>query len=52
MGRAWSDNSEKWTVEIIEAFQPNFYTKDRSFRMAYEDFFRYFTAVTVCKVDN
>ena len=51
-GGAWSDNSEEWTDDFLEAIQPNFDAKDGSFWMSYQDFFRYFTSITVCKVDN
>jgi len=51
-GGAWSDNSSEWTHEMIEAFKPSFDTSDGSFWISYKDFFRYFTSITVCKVEN
>lgn len=51
-GGAWSDNSSEWTEDFIQAIQPNFDHNDGSFWMSYQDFFRYFTSITMCKVDN
>lgn len=51
-GGAWSDNSKEWTKEFRTALKPNFNSKDGSFWMSYQDFFKYFTSITVCKVDN
>ena len=51
-GGAWSDNSEEWTEEMIEAIEPNFDSKDGSFWISYEDFFKNFCSITVCKVEN
>lgn len=51
-GGAWSDNAEEWTQEYIDAFQPNFDVADGSFWMSYEEFFKYFCSITVCKVEN
>jgi len=51
-GGAWSDNSSEWTSEMIEVFKPSFDSKDGTFWMSYEDFFKYFNSITVCKVSN
>ena len=51
-GGAWSDNSEEWTEEMIEAFEPNFDAKDGSFWMSYEDFYNGYDSITICKVEN
>lgn len=51
-GGAWSDNSEEWTEEMIEAFEPDFDAKDGSFWISYEDFFKNFCSITVCRVEN
>jgi calpain-15 len=51
-GGAWSDNSKEWTKEFRTAINPDFDAKDGSFWMSYVDFFKYFTSISVCKVDN
>lgn len=51
-GGAWSDNSEEWTEEMIEAFEANFDAKDGTFWISYEDFFKNFCSITICKVEN
>ena len=51
-GGAWSDDSEEWTEEMIEAFEPNFDTKDGTFWISFEDFLKNYTSITICKVEN
>ena len=51
-GGAWSDNSEEWTDDMRDAFEPNFDVKDGSFWISYEDFLKNFCSVTICKVEN
>jgi hypothetical protein len=46
-GGAWSDNSEEWTQEYIDVFEPNFDSKDGTFWMNYEDFFKNFNKVAI-----
>ena len=48
----WSDESELWTEEMIEFFEPVFDTKDGSFWMSLQDFFPRFKSITFCEVDN
>lgn len=51
-GGAWSDNSSEWTEEMIQAFEPNFDASDGTFWISYEDFFKNFCSITICKVQN
>ena len=51
-GGAWSDNSPEWTEEYIQVFKPTFDSRDGTFWICYEDFFKYFNSITVCKVAN
>ena len=52
-GGKWADNdSASWTQEYVEAFRPDFDTQDGSFWMAYEEFFKYFESITMCKCEN
>ena len=49
---AWSDKSNKWTKEMIDAFQPSFDVNDGTFWISFKDFLSYFCSITVCKVEN
>lgn len=49
---AWSDKSNKWTQEMIDAFQPSFDVNDGTFWISFKDFLSYFCSITVCKVEN
>jgi calpain-15 len=49
---AWSDDSDLWTEEMIEFFNPVFDSKDGSFWMSLEDFFPRFKSCTFCEVEN
>ena len=49
-GGAWSDNAPEWTQEYIDYFQPDFNSNDGTFWMWYEDFFKNFESINVCKV--
>ena len=49
-GGAWSDNAPEWTQEYIDFFKPDFDTKDGTFWMCLEDFFKCFVSITVCKM--
>ncbi|CAI2385872.1 unnamed protein product [Moneuplotes crassus] len=52
-GGKWSDHDHhNWTQEMIDAFEPDFNSKDGTFWMSYEDFFKYFTSITICKIQN
>lgn len=51
-GGAWSDNSKEWTKEYISVFKPKFDSKDGTFWMSYQDYFKYFNSVNICKVKN
>ena len=51
-GGDWSDNDWHWTEEMIDAFNPNFDASDGTFWMAYDDFFKYFTSISICKIQN
>ena len=42
----WSDESDLWTEEMIDFFNPVFDTKDGSFWMSLQDFFPRFKSVT------
>jgi len=46
-GGRWADYSQEWTQEYIEVFQPVFDTKDGTFWICFEDFFKYFSAITI-----
>jgi calpain-15 len=48
----WSDDSDLWTEEMIEAFEPVLDSKDGSFWMSLEDFFMRYKSVTLCDVKN
>jgi calpain-15 len=51
-GGAWSDDSEEWTKEMIEVFKPSFDIKDGRFWISFEDFFKNYRKITICKVEN
>ena len=52
-GGKWSDyDGESWTQEMINAFKPNFDERDGTFWMSYDDFFKYFTSITICRIKN
>jgi len=51
-GGEWCDNHRNWTSEMIEAFKPDFDASDGTFWMSYEDFFKNFDSLTVCKTQN
>lgn len=42
----WSDNSDLWTEEMKEAFEPNLDSGDGAFWMSLEDFFPRFKSIT------
>ncbi len=42
---AWADESEEWTEEMIDYFEPNFDTEDGAFWISYEDFLINFDSV-------
>lgn len=48
----WSDNSDLWTEEMKEFFEPVLDENDGSFWMSLEDFFPRFKSVTFCEVKN
>lgn len=49
---AWGDESEEWTEEMIEEFNPKFDANDGSFWMCLEDFIMKFEAINFCKIEN
>lgn len=49
---AWADNSEEWTEEMIDEFQPVFDANDGSFWMCLEDFMEKFEAINFCRIEN
>lgn len=52
-GGKWSDNdTESWTREMIDAFQPEFDIYDGTFWISYNEFFNYFTSLAICKTRN
>ena len=52
-GGKWSDQDrESWTPDFIQAFKPDFDEQDGSFWIEYDDFFKYFESLTVCKIEN
>ena len=48
----WSDKSDKWTQEMIEAIQPVLDEADGTFWMSFEDFVKNFRSLNVCRVRN
>ena len=46
----WGDESEKWTDEMKEVFNPVFDVNDGGFWMAWEDFIEKFSSINVCLV--
>ena len=46
----WSDNSDKWTEEMIKAFGAVLDEEDGSFWMSFADFTKQFTSLDVCRV--
>ena len=48
----YSDNSDKWTDEMIDEFKPVFDVNDGSFWMCLEDFIMRFSSVNICQVSN
>lgn len=43
----WSDESDKWTDEMIEYFKPKFDVNDGTFWMCLEDFIMYYDSVNI-----
>ena len=49
----WSDNSKLWTEEAKKELNVNLHIEDDGeFYMSFEDFFKYFLVVDVCRVTN
>lgn len=48
----WSDKSELWTQDMIDAIQPVLDSEDGTFWMSFEDFVKYFRSLNVCRVRN
>ena len=48
----WSDESDLWTDEMIDHFQPVFDTSDGTFWMSLEDFIMRYDSVNICQVRN
>ena len=46
---AWADESEEWTDEMIDYFEPTFDSEDGAFWISFEDFLENFDSVRVCK---
>jgi len=52
-GGKWSDkDTVSWTKEMINAFKPEFDTKDGTFWISYEEFFKYFDSVSIWQIKN
>lgn len=48
----WSDKSDKWTKEMIKAFNPVLDDDDGTFWMSFDDFVANFDSLDVCRVSN
>ena len=48
----WSDESDMWTEEMLEFFNPVLDSKDGSFWMSLQDFFPRFKSITFNEVEN
>lgn len=48
----WSDKSDKWTEEMIRAFNPVLDGDDGTFWMSFDDFCSHFDSLDVCRVSN
>ena len=44
----YSDNSDKWTPELLEEIQPKIDPEDGAFWMSYTDFYTNFESINVC----
>ena len=52
-GGKWSDKDKaSWTPDFVQAIKPDFDVQDGSFWIEYDDFFKYYESLTVCKIEN
>ena len=49
---AWSDRSNLWTQEMVQAFAPVLDEDDGTFWMSFEDFTTNFDSLDICRVTN
>lgn len=48
----WSDNSNKWTMDLRFELMPNGSTHDGTFWISFNDVLKYFDCIDICKARN